>query len=50
MRIGRDSPVGWVKQESRRLVAGEFGMMTFDQTWEVWLNVADGRVWLKAQS
>lgn len=41
--------IGWVKQETTMAVPDEFGMTRFERTWEVWFNVADGRVWLKPQ-
>jgi hypothetical protein len=39
--------VGWVKLESEWGFVDDRGWDRYDQTWEVWLNVDDDRVWLK---
>ena len=39
--------VGWVRHEHDRGAADERWWDRFDLTWDVWLNVDDGRVWLK---
>src|SRR5262249_46313873 len=54
-RIGRDADadpwywIGWVSVEVPWRFTTILGRDAYDATWAVWLNVADGRVWLKLE-
>jgi hypothetical protein len=39
--------IGWVSVETRPRGVARFGGDRYSEAWEVWLNVADGRVWLR---
>jgi hypothetical protein len=51
-RSGQPDPdpwwwIGWVGQETPRGVVDELNRRCYHRTWAVWLNAADGRVWLR---
>ena len=41
--------VGWITQEPAASIQTPPSQTVFRATWEVWLNVDDGRVWMKTK-
>jgi hypothetical protein len=41
--------IGWVGQETPKGCIERFGGPCYFQAWAVWLDVGDGRVWLKLE-